>query len=413
MLEYLLTALVVFLPLAWGGFKWLRKIGMETKTVWSLLIAALLLVAFFPVLASRLHPAVFAGFNLAVFATAGWLIRTQGRLQEPAVCADTVQDTATDSGAATGADIDDTVIGSIGGVAGEAQTVGGTETSPVVELEESEAQHLTAAMKVEPEIAEPEAEDGGLSAIRDVAAAGEEVEHEAEVEILEAQPAVEAGAGDGSESAAAVSEERAQPMVEEEQVTQELVESSVLLDAQEPGQPEDETAGEAVQGLPESLETNPSEENGDISVAPALQVEEPLEALEEHVSGEPPPDVEDLIDRGFTAKFEGDFARAAANFFEAWRVAADPELFYLLGTELVTLFRELGDYEQALAILDIMAQNPAIDRKKAEMAVRDKRLLEITKRLLEEIGMPGIPASQIPRFIRHKAWLEFSSENLK
>ncbi len=369
MLEYIFTSLVIFVPLAWVAFKWLRKIGLEPEAAWAVLLAALVLVESFPYLALHFHPVAFAVFNAGVCAGAGWFLWNKGRRQEMAVGESIDECVFAGSGIVTGADTDDAPTDGIVKAQEEEKMDGRSEMPPGIEAQVLEEYHAATLPEED-----SEGRDQELSDVREVPLAVEGPVEEP-VEKMEAQISETEGAAEtGGELVPLDLEEADQPPVEEEEeISQGTVEQVLVSDLD--GE-EGEGAESSIEGITED-------------------------------------DIEDLIEKGFTAKFEGDYSRAAANFSAAWREASDPELFYLLGTELVTLYRELGDYDRALATLEILAQDKAIDRQKAEAAAWEKRLLEITRRLLEEIGMPGLPASQIPRSIRHKARLEFDSEYLR
>jgi len=378
-LEYLAVALVIFVPVAVVGSKWLQKRGLSPRAIGLLLMVALVLVGLFPVLASNLNPFAFAGLHVVIFAGAGLLIWTWGKPQL-AASDQAGQSSYLESCEAMSEEL---------GLVEEGAPNGGRATSEV----ESEEHAIVIET-------EPEEESPPVLVVPDSAAGIGNVIEELGILASEVEPVTEGEAGASGEAEISAPDKEAELLGGEgPELRQHL---AVPLEG-----PERQTAGEdglIGEGVLDSIELpgpvgTGAEDEGPQPDTPAVE--------------EPPAEtgaaIENLIDRGFRAKSEGDYGEAASSFFAAWKVSTQPELHFMLGMELVTLYRETGDYSKALEVLDALAQNGAIGEARSETAFREKKLLEITKRLLQEIGMPDLPASQIPRLIRRRAWEEFIS----
>lgn len=379
MSEYLAVALIIFIPVAVVGYSWLRKRGLSPRAIRLLLIVALVLVGLFPVMASSLNPFALAGLHVVVFVGAGLLVWAWGKPQ-PVISERAGQNSCFASQKVTGEELSS--------VTEEAEI--GSQSVRKVEIDE----HLTVTE------AEPGEESLSASVVSDTAAGIEYVTEEVgtsacEVELV-SKDEVDAS-GEAEESA---------PDGEAELLGFEGPGLGQDLQAPVEG-PEREVAGEAE--LIGDDAAYSIEMTAPVGAEAENETPQTVSPVAETSLAETGADIESLIDKGFSAKSKGDYGEAASSFFAAWQVSTEPELHFLLGMELVTLYRETGDYSKALEILDVLAQSTAIGKARAEMAAREKGLLEITKRLLREIGMPDLPASQIPRFIRHKAWEEFIS----
>lgn len=110
--------------------------------------------------------------------------------------------------------------------------------------------------------------------------------------------------------------------------------------------------------------------------------------------------INSIIEYGFKAKAEGDLEAAGLWFHQAFQASPDRELRYLLGVELVTILQSTGDYEQAEHLLDQLLETE--DLSLSEELIRQKRYLGILANELEQLGIPGTPAAEIPRFVRIK-----------
>lgn len=106
------------------------------------------------------------------------------------------------------------------------------------------------------------------------------------------------------------------------------------------------------------------------------------------------------IEYGFKAKAEGDLETAGLWFRQAFHASEDRELRYLLGVELVTILQSTGEYEEAEHLLDQIIETE--DLSPSEELIRQKRYLGILANELEQLGIPGTPAAEIPRFVRIK-----------
>lgn len=113
-------------------------------------------------------------------------------------------------------------------------------------------------------------------------------------------------------------------------------------------------------------------------------------------------DIVDWIELGFEAKSQGELRLAAENFSRALQSSTDDELKYLLGTELVSILQNMGDYEQAEVILDHLIQNISIESAVIMELKQQRQYIGLLADELNRLGISGTPIFEVPRFVRIK-----------
>ncbi len=310
MLEYLVFAFLVFVPVAGLGFYILTKKGIKRETIWIGILTALVLLVFFPPLTAWLGMWGAAGFVLLIMVGAGvlisrWWVRTEpGDLVETALVVDEEPP------------------------ADDAAVISGEEAPAAAAADEAAEIEDTDDVRLGAETEEPTEE------------------------VLKA-------------------EEAAGLAADEDIISDELVvETALVVDEELPA--------------------------GDAAVISG----------EEASAAAAADDINILIERGFAAKFGENYEEAARQFSQVWQRIDTPGFFFMVGMELVSLYSRLGSYDKALEVLDRLGGDSRLSPTEVDKVARERELLQITQRLLQEIGMPDLPAANVPRLIRLKAGQE-------
>ncbi len=119
-------------------------------------------------------------------------------------------------------------------------------------------------------------------------------------------------------------------------------------------------------------------------------------------SPEDSPDIVDWIELGFEAKSQGEYRLAAQNFTFALQSSIDNELKYLLGMELVSIYQNIGDYEQAVIIIDHLLQDIGIQSAAVVELKQQRQYIRLLADELDRLGISGTPIFEVPRFVRIK-----------
>ena len=456
MLEYLVFAFLVFVPVAGLGFYILTKKGIQRETIWIGILTALVLLVFFPPLTAWLGMWGAAGFVLLIMVGAGvlisrWWVRTEpGDLVETALVVDEeppADDAAVISGeeapAAAAADeaaeIEDTDDVRLGAETEEpAEEVSKAEEAAGLAADEdiiSDELVVETALVVDEE---PPADDAAVISGEEASAADEAAE-------IEDTDDVRLGAETEEPTEEVLKAEEAAGLAADEDIISDepVVETALVVDEEPPADDAEVISGEEAPAADEAAEIEdtddvrlgaeteePAEEvlkaeeaaglaadediiSDELVVETALVVDEELPAGDAAViSGEEASaaaaadDINILIERGFAAKFGENYEEAARQFSQVWQRIDTPGFFFMVGMELVSLYSRLGSYDKALEVLDRLGGDSRLSPTEVDKVARERELLQITQRLLQEIGMPDLPAANVPRLIRLKAGQE-------
>jgi tetratricopeptide (TPR) repeat protein len=127
--------------------------------------------------------------------------------------------------------------------------------------------------------------------------------------------------------------------------------------------------------------------------------ETPAEEMSETAAEPENPAVSGLIEKGFIHKFNHDLAEAAMFFAEALEICRDYELKYMLAMETVTLYKELGRYDDAEQVLQRYIskadRHAIIDEINLQLSY-----IRILNSELNRLGIPGTPIARVPRWVR-------------
>lgn len=116
-------------------------------------------------------------------------------------------------------------------------------------------------------------------------------------------------------------------------------------------------------------------------------------------------DLETLINSGFKAKEEKNYATAVGLFHRALDFAESGSLKAMIHTELVFLYKEMGQYIKGAKILEDFISNNA-SFLTPSLHSQFKRLvnyLHELNELLIKAGHPNLPFSKVPQLIKIKA----------
>lgn len=407
MFEYLIIALLIFVPVSVVCSRLLRKQELDGTTVKVCWLVSLVLIITFPLVAAWLSLAAAVGVDLLVVLAVLAVITTPWKKGLAGV--GQAVKTAPKDGPLE--------------AAGCILEAGGALPAELVaedEPEEAKISASTAPDEASEENREYDADvDGHIPAetvvekVTPVGIRGEE-EYPQETEPREDNTT------EPVKSSGTVEPEIA-PVHEEAVWADERLVSDVLKEAQLREEGDEETGsvpevGAGIGILPVE-EVEASEVNGS-ETADDMWTEKADETVPQPICGSPgelpeqETDFNLLIETGFAAKFNEDYEEAARQFRIAWENANEPDLIYILGMELANLYREIGWYDEALYVLGDLCADSRIGPIQAESVSREIEILTITRRLLQDIGMPDLPASRVPRLIRLKALEEFNGRNI-
>ncbi|NMA63327.1 MAG: hypothetical protein GX964_04790 [Syntrophomonadaceae bacterium] len=386
MLEYLVFAFLVFVPVAGLGFYILTKKGIKRETIWIGILTALVLLVFFPPLTAWLGMWGAAGFVLLIMVGAGvlisrWWVRTEpGDLVETALVVDEEPPA------------DDAAV-----ISGE-EASAAAAADEAAEIEDTDDVRLGAEAEEPAEEVLKAEEAAGLAADEDIIS--NELVVETALVVDEEPPADDAAVISGEEAPAAAAADEAAEIEDTDDVR-------LGAETEEPA--EEVLKAEEAAGLAADEDIISDE----LVVETALVVDEELPAGDAAViSGEEASaaaaadDINILIERGFAAKFGENYEEAARQFSQVWQRIDTPGFFFMVGMELVSLYSRLGSYDKALEVLDRLGGDSRLSPTEVDKVARERELLQITQRLLQEIGMPDLPAANVPRLIRLKAGQE-------
>ncbi len=187
-------------------------------------------------------------------------------------------------------------------------------------------------------------------------------------------------------------------------------------EASEPGSGKSPTKETGVTGDPPVVTGERNNEGavlsfvGDGGVAGEETVPEPAVTAveEEQVGSEMVSTVDDYIARGFAARERGNYVDAVDCFLKALLSNPGEQLKALLALEISAVYQQLGQYQQAIMLLDAMlAPGSGIrDRTLRQQLYARQVNLEITAELLRTARQPNIPYAAIPSLIKVKASVE-------
>ncbi|MGE5371977.1 MAG: hypothetical protein ACM3QZ_08330 [Solirubrobacterales bacterium] len=113
-------------------------------------------------------------------------------------------------------------------------------------------------------------------------------------------------------------------------------------------------------------------------------------------------DLNDLIEKAFSAKSAGDLALSAQMFENSMKAADEAYLIYLVGNEASYQYTQAGQHARAIEINQYMLSR--IDDPQVRAGLQKEiRYLTALIELLEKANLSGIPAAKIPRLIRLNA----------
>jgi tetratricopeptide (TPR) repeat protein len=383
MLEYLVFAFLVFVPVAGLGFYILTKKGIKRETIWIGILTALVLLVFFPPLTAWLGMWGAAGFVLLIMVGAGvlisrWWVRTEpGDLVETALVVDEEPPA------------DDAAV-----ISGE-EASAAAAADEAAEIEDTDDVRLGAETEEPAEEVSKAEEAAGLAADEDIIS--DELVVETALVVDEEPPADDAAVISGEEASAA--DEAAE--IEDT--------DDVRLGAETEEPTEEVLKAEEAAGL--AADEDIISDEPVVETALVVDEEPPADDAavisgEEASAAAAADDINILIERGFAAKFGENYEEAARQFSQVWQRIDTPGFFFMVGMELVSLYSRLGSYDKALEVLDRLGGDSRLSPTEVDKVARERELLQITQRLLQEIGMPDLPAANVPRLIRLKAGQE-------
>jgi len=410
MLEYLTVALLVFLPTATGFSRVLQKRGLDRKTILISLGLSLVLIVLFPLLVARFALPVVIGIYLLLIMAGILAISSDrgtvllSRFSQAKVSGSEEVEASDPVVAVNEPAVTKPAGKGTAGLTGESVPV-----APVYETEPA-----TAVVEIVEEMASPES----------MVPEGTTCPGKPGYEPWEDE-ATEAGGPPlpGAEEPYITPESKETPVSEELPSKPEWPAGSVEDMLVQP-MPEDGSAPESVTpvlnaSVPEAgtVETVRDKENEDLEpgdterkgeAKTAEDAEEdtvvgPGESRPETAPAQPGEEAVYLgIEKAFAAKFKGDYEKAAREFEHVWQLTDDPELVYLVGMEVVMLYREMGQYDEALRVLTLLSTSDLVHPARLVEVLREMEHLLTTRRLLHEIGLPDLPAARVPRLIRLK-----------
>jgi|GEM_PF-4015013 len=128
----------------------------------------------------------------------------------------------------------------------------------------------------------------------------------------------------------------------------------------------------------------------------------------EQVGSEVVSTVDNYIARGFAARETGNYVDAVDCFLKALLSNPGEQLKALLTLEISAVYQQLGQYQQAIMLLDAMLEpgSGIRDRTLRQQLYARQVNLEITAELLKTARQPNIPYAAIPSLIKVKANVE-------
>lgn len=123
--------------------------------------------------------------------------------------------------------------------------------------------------------------------------------------------------------------------------------------------------------------------------------------------------VNELLEEGFQHKFNEHESAAVNSFMQAYELSLDEELRGMLALEIANLHKNAGHYDEAQAILTLTIGNA----RNQTAIIKDIKLqlsfLQVLITELERLGLPAMPFSQIPRWVRLKVTDKIQSDQSK
>lgn len=406
MLEYLIYAILIFLPLGFLMARFLLKQGFAKKQITGFTIVALAAVILFPISAARMGTTSTGIIFIFVLALFSWQIVKTEQL-------------STNEELSENSQFDLAAL-----VKREEETIARSEQEPVNVAEK-------AVIDIsEQETDVPEAEAVDLSEQETIAIPEEENVPDQEVIGL--------------------AEQEAADLAEQEIERSEIqISGPVTIDADEgrpqislthgaPAQMADDTENssdptnielgssdqlvnfdaesiepnETTDASSEREETSPVEETvtAEAVVVNDFEPEEKfpdadkllIESPDEKDDMDDTPAVNSMIDAGFENKINGNMQEAVRCFKAALQLTDLADLKYLLSQELVLHYEILGQYNNAINVLHNIIGSGLVSTAGLDQA---QQKLEYFNRMIEELerlGIGEVPVSEVPRLVKIK-----------
>jgi hypothetical protein len=113
-------------------------------------------------------------------------------------------------------------------------------------------------------------------------------------------------------------------------------------------------------------------------------------------------EIKNLLDAGFAYKMEGNAVEAARSFEAAYQLTDIPDLKYLLSQELVMNYEILGQYTKAINIMKHTIGSGVIPAAGLDQAQQKLEYLHRMVEELERLGLGEVPVSEVPRLVKLK-----------
>lgn len=435
MLEYIIYAGIIFIPIGYLLSLLLRRAGLSNKHIIVFLAMALLMIMSFPVTAERVGVFITGTIYVIFLIGFSWyLFKTKqfNYLHEPAsdglgnddvlipvvmtemAAANDDSDMATYATDSLSAEIEDkaTELGSTSDEVTEEPQLGTDQDSessvlPENEIDQSQSQ-ITHSGSVESkpgteqiteELILPENEDHKSKSEPITGGVPEDIK-------LESEPTIDGSAATKNKEDLAVDNssiyidniEKADKANEAETKEENINPAEIK---EQPDNIDFDRSDQVIASVDEAIYQDIVDPQ--INVAADAEEEEMVDQINDKgTEKEQEQEVITLIDSGFAFKHLGMTLQVVHKFEEALAITQSSELKYLLTMELVENYKDLGRYNDARKVLeDVLRGNP--DNVAIIKQVNNNLVyLSILANELEKLGAPETPVSMVPRWVRLK-----------
>lgn len=371
MREYILYAILIFMPLGFLMAYFLHREGLSRRQIACFTIAAMASVILFPICAARAGTTVTGVIFVFILALLSWqIVSASGRgmvtkdgpdmaQAVPELINEPLQDVISEPIKVTSSPVmsETDVLTEMAAAATEPQE---TIETPTIQIE---AQDQVEAETIHFICSEPAGDEGqqnlplqpGTSGIAQMNQTQADIEysneeHEPESYIIEPLPIIE------------------------EVTVEEVLSSDVIAMADSKCDQNEETNDPAV--------VNIVDERDDRDITAAIN---------------------SMLDAGFEHKMEGNALETVRCFEAALNLTNSLKLKYLLSQELVSQYEILGQYTNAINIIkNIISSSGVVPTAELNQAQQKLEYLQYMLEELERLGLGDVPVSEVPRLIKIK-----------
>jgi hypothetical protein len=417
MLEYLIYAILIFLPLGFLMARFLLKQGFAKKQITGFTIAALAAVILFPIGAARMGTTSTGIIFIFILALFSWQIvkteqlSTNEELNEnsqfdPAVLIrreESNKPVETAMEETTARSEQETVYVAEEAVVAISEPEMDTPGLVAVDLSEQETADVAEEEIIdiisEPKIDVPDEETIDL-AEKEIERPGTQItgpvtidaeEDRSQMALTHGAPAKMADDTENSSDPTSIEPGLSDQIVNFDANSIEPNETTDDSSEREETRPVQETV------TAEAVVINDSEPEEKSPDADSL-----IEFPDERDDMDDTPAVNSMIDAGFENKINGNMQEAISCFKAALQLTDSADLKYLLSQELVLHYEILGQYTNAINVLHNIIGSGLVSTAGLDQA---QQKLEYFNRMIEELerlGIGEVPVSEVPRLVKIK-----------